>query len=333
MSNIQWILAKRPNGFPSKDIWNVKKSEIPKPSEGEVLLKHLYISVDPAMRGWMNSAKSYIEPVAIDDVMRAAVVAEVIEEGHNAPFKKGTLVVAWNGVQQYSISNGKGVYQITDTQLPLPNYLGILGMTGLTAYFGILEVGKIKEGDVVLVSAAAGAVGSVVCQIAKIKGCTVIGIAGGQEKCNYLLNELGIDEAVDYKSEGFIKNLRNACSDGIDVYFDNVGGETLNTALTLLSMNARIVICGAISQYNNEKKMQGPSNYMSLLVNRATMQGMLVFDYKDKYPAAMQEMAKWYKAGKLQSKNTVVEGIDNFYEAFKMLFSGDKQGKLVLKVN
>ncbi|WP_228851510.1 NADP-dependent oxidoreductase [Aegicerativicinus sediminis] len=331
--NQQWILAKRPIGFPEIDTWEVKNSEIPKPSSGEMLLKHLYVSIDPAMRGWMNKGKSYIEPIEIGAVMRAGVIAEVMEVGDGAPFQKGDILTGWNGVQQYSITNGKGWQKIPSSQLPLPYYLGALGMTGLTAYFGLLEVGKAKEGDVVLVSAAAGAVGSVVCQIAKIKGCKVIGIAGGKAKCDYLINELNIDKALDYKAENFLRELRVSCADGIDVYFDNVGGEILDAALTLLKRHARIVICGAISQYNNDKKIKGPNNYMSLLVNRATMQGMVVFDYKEKYPSALSEMGKWVKEGKLKSEFTIIEGIENFYKAFKTLFSGEKQGKLVLKVN
>ena len=332
-SNKKWILAKRPNGFPSIDTWEVQESNIPKPGKTELLLKHLYISMDPAMRGWMNKGKSYIEPVEIGEVMRAGVVAEVIEAGEEAPFKSGDILTGWNGVQQYSITDGKGWRRIENTEIPLPHYLGMLGMTGLTAYFGLLDVGKLNKGDIVLVSAASGAVGSIVCQIAKIKECTVIGIAGGKEKCTYLTKELGIDAALDYKSENFVKNLRETCKDGIDVYFDNVGGEILDAALTLLRMHARVVICGAISQYNAESKIKGPANYMSLLVNRASMQGMVVFDFKDQYSDALTEMSAWVKDGKLKSQYTVIEGIDNFYEAFQNLFAGEKEGKLVLKVN
>jgi hypothetical protein len=205
-------------------------------------------------------------------------------------------------------------------------------MTGMTAYFGILEVGKIKEGDVVVISGAAGAVGSIAGQIAKIKGCRVIGIAGGAEKCSYLVEELGFDGAIDYKNEDVRKRLKEECPGGLDVYFDNVGGEILDIALSMLKLHARIVICGAISQYNNKMAIKGPSNYLSLLVNRATMQGMVVFDYAKKYGEAAMDMGKWMAEGKLKSKEAVYEGIENFYQTYQRLFSGDKLGKLVLKV-
>jgi NADPH-dependent curcumin reductase CurA len=211
-------------------------------------------------------------------------------------------------------------------------YLGTLGMPGMTAYFGITQVGKIKEGDIVLVSGAAGAVGSIVGQIAKIKGCTVIGIAGGQEKCDYLKNELGFDEAIDYKSENIYTALKRKCPKGIDVYFDNVGGLILDAALSKLRMHARVVICGAISQYNNKHKINGPSNYLSLLVTRSTMQGMVVMDYTKDFATAAKEMGTWMKEGKLKSREAIYEGIENFKETYERLFSGDKKGKLVLKV-
>ena len=205
-------------------------------------------------------------------------------------------------------------------------------MPGMTAYFGITEVGKIKEGDIVLVSGAAGAVGSVVGQIAKIKGCTVIGIAGGQEKCDYIINELGFDDAIDYKSENIYTALKKKCPKGVDVYFDNVGGKILDAALSKLRMNSRVVICGAISQYNQKSKIDGPSNYLSLLVTRSTMQGMVVMDYTKKFGEAAQQMGIWMQEGKLKSKEDIYEGIENFHETYNRLFSGEKKGKLVLKV-
>ena len=214
----------------------------------------------------------------------------------------------------------------------MPTYIGTLGMPGMTAYFGILEVGKIKEGDVVLVSGAAGAVGSVVGQIAKIKGCRVIGIAGGAEKCKYLVEELGYDGAIDYKSENVHAGIKRECPKGIDVYFDNVGGEILDAALARLRMHARIVICGAISQYNNTTAIKGPSNYLSLLVNRATMQGMVVMDYAKDYRKAAMEMGMWMAQGKLKSKEDIYNGIENFHDTFQRLFTGDKKGKLILKI-
>ena len=214
----------------------------------------------------------------------------------------------------------------------MPMYLGTLGMPGMTAYFGILEVGKIKEGDIVLVSGAAGAVGSVVGQIAKLKGCTVIGIAGGKEKCDYLTNELGFDDAIDYKTENIYSALKKKCPKGIDVFFDNVGGVILDAALSKLRMHAKVVICGAISQYNNKHKINGPSNYLSLLVTRSTMQGMVVMDYTKDFGTAAKQMGIWMQEGKLKSKEDIYEGIENFQETYKRLFSGEKKGKLVLKV-
>jgi NADPH-dependent curcumin reductase len=323
-------LMKRPSGFPSKDTWSHEKEQVKAIKDGEILIKNLYVSLDPAMRGWLNEARSYIPPVKIGEFMRAGTIGEVIET-KNSKFKKGDILSGWGGVQQYSISDGKGYFKINPSQIPLQTYIGTLGMPGMTAYFGILEVGKIKEGDAVLVSAAAGAVGGIVGQIAKIKGCKVIGIAGGKEKCDYVINELGFDGCIDYKNESVKRGIKRECPNGIDVYFDNVGGEILDSALVFLRMGARIVICGAISQYN-EMSAKGPDNYLSLLVNRATMKGMVVFDYVNKYPLATKEMTQWIIDGSLKSKEDVYDGIENFYEIFKKLFNGEKKGKLILKL-
>ena len=332
MINKQLILAKRPVGMPDDDTWTLKESLVPHLNEGEVLIQNHYISLDPAMRGWMNESKSYIPPVALGDVMRAGSIGKVIQSKH-PKYKVGDVLTGWGGVQQYIGTNGEGYYSVDTSLAPMPVYIGTLGMPGMTAYFGILEVGKIKEGDTVLVSGAAGAVGSVVGQIAKIKGCRVIGIAGGKEKCKYLVEELGFDGAIDYKNENIYAGLKEHCPKGIDVYFDNVGGEILDAALSRLRMHARIVICGAISQYNNTTAIKGPSNYLSLLVNRATMQGMVVMDYAKDYRTAAKQMGQWMMEGKLKSKEDIYEGIENFHETFLKLFSGDKKGKLILKVN
>ncbi|WP_091404502.1 NADP-dependent oxidoreductase [Aquimarina amphilecti] len=332
MMNKQIILKNRPEGLPDNNTWELQENPIPEPKEGEVLIKHHYISLDPAMRGWMREGKSYIEPVELDDVMRAGSIGEIIKSNNHPRFKVGDYVTGWGGVQQYAVTNGDNWYAVDPNLAPLPMYIGTLGMPGMTAYFGILEVGKIKEGDIVLVSGAAGAVGSVVGQIAKIKGCRVIGIAGGKEKCSYIKDVLGFDAAIDYKSEDIYEAIKNECPKGIDVYFDNVGGEILDAALSRLRMHARIVICGAISQYNNMENMKGPKNYLSLLVSRATMQGMVVMDYAKDYGSAAREMGGWLAQGKLKSKEDVYEGIENFHETFLRLFSGNKMGKLVLKV-
>jgi len=329
--NKQLLFVKRPLGEAQADTWSLESNPIPKIGEGEILVKQHYVSLDPAMRGWMNNMKSYIAPMEIGSVMRAGAVGEVIES-NNTKFKVGDFVSGIGGVQQYAVSDGKGYYQVDQSLVPLPLYLSTLGMTGMTAYFGITEVGKIKEGEVVLVSGAAGAVGSVVGQIAKIKGCTAIGIAGGPEKCKYVIDELGFDDCIDYKNENVATRLKETCPKGLDIYFDNVGGEILDIALTRLRRNARVVICGAISQYNNTTPIKGPSNYLSLLVNRASMEGMVVFDYANRYKEAAMTMAQWMAAGKLKSKEDIYDGIENFHDTYKRLFTGDKKGKLVLKV-
>ncbi|MFZ9004390.1 MAG: NADP-dependent oxidoreductase [Robiginitalea sp.] len=330
--NKQLLFAKRPVGKADAATWELVSNPVPEVSEGGVLIRQHYVSLDPAMRGWMNEGKSYIEPMPIGSVMRAGSVGEVIAAKNHPHLKEGDFVVGGGGVQQYVATDGKGFHKVDPRLAPLPTYLGALGMPGMTAYFGILEVGKIKPGDVVLISGAAGAVGSIAGQIAKIKGCTVIGIAGGPEKCRYLTEELGFDAAIDYKNENVGQRLKETCPKGLDVYFDNVGGEILDIALTRLRRNARVVICGAISQYNNKAGIKGPRNYLSLLVNRATMQGMVVFDWADRYGEAAMVLGGWLAAGKLKTREAIYEGIENFSETFDRLFSGEKQGKLVLKI-
>ena len=330
--NKQLILKKRPIGAPTADTWGLKNNEIPEPQEGEVIVQTHYVSLDPAMRGWMNDSKSYIPPVALDDVMRAGTIGKVIKVNNHPKFKEGDVLTGWGGVQQYFATDGKGHFKVDTSLAPMTKYIGALGMPGMTAYFGILEVGKIKEGDRVLVSGAAGAVGSVVGQIAKIKGCTVVGIAGGPEKCKYVVEELGFDGCIDYKNDNIHAGIKQHCPKGIDVYFDNVGGEILDAALARLRMHARVVICGAISQYNNKEAIAGPKNYLSLLVNRATMQGMVVMDYADRYKEAGMQMGMWMMQGKLKTEEDVYEGIENFFETYQRLFNGNKRGKLVLKV-
>ncbi len=329
--NKQLIVAKRPVGLPDASTWTLRQSDLPEIQEGQALIKVHYVSLDPAMRGWLNESKSYIEPVSIGDVMRAGTVGEVVAS-KNDQMPEGAFFSGWGGVQQYVATDGKGWHPVDPKLAPLPLYIGTLGMPGMTAYFGLLDIGQPKEGETVVVSGAAGAVGSLVGQIAKIKGCRVVGIAGGKDKCNYLTSELGFDEAIDYK-EGKVKTaLHTLCPEGIDVYFDNVGGEILDAVLTKINMKARIVICGAISQYNNTTPIKGPSNYLSLLVNRARMEGMVVFDFAPRYGEAARQMAGWLQSGQLKSKEHIVDGIENFHDAFLRLFSGEKLGKLVLKV-
>ena len=330
-ANRQFRLAARPVGLPKASDWSLVEEPVREPGDGEFLVRIEYVSLDPAMRGWMNEGKSYVPPVAIGEVMRAYSAGEVVVSNH-PKFPVGSRVAGVFGVQQYAISDGKGA-RVVDTALaPLPTYLSVLGMTGMTAYFGLFDVGEAKEGDTVVVSGAAGAVGMVVGQLAKIRGCRVVGIAGGAEKCRYLVDELGFDAAIDYKHEDVRKALREHCPKGIDVYFDNVGGEILDIALGQLALHARVVICGAISQYNATEGVKGPANYLSLLVNRARMQGMVVFDYAARYGEAAREMGTWLGQGRLKSREDIVEGFDTFPDALLKLFRGENTGKLLLKI-
>ena len=331
MSNRQYRLASRPTGLVTSENFKLVDESIPAPGEEEFVVKLEYISLDPAMRGWMNDVRSYVPPVQIGEVMRA-LGAGTVESSNHGSFKEGDHVVGVFGVQEYAVSDGKGVITVDPNLVPLPTYLAALGMTGMTAYFGLLDVGEVTGGETVVVSGAAGAVGSVAGQIAKIKGCTVIGIAGGPEKCKWITEELGFDAAIDYKSQDVRAALKEHCPKGIDVYFDNVGGEILDIVLGRLARHARIVICGAISQYNREGAMKGPSNYMSLLVNRARMEGFVVFDYADRYAEAGMQMAGWMAEGKLQSREDIAEGFENFPDALLKLFKGENIGKLILKV-
>lgn len=333
MNNTRINLLARPIGNPTPECWDIEEVDTPELQENQVLVKVQYLSIDPAMRGWMNEGKSYVRPVRIGEVMRALGAGVVVDSKH-PDFKGGDYATGITGVQEYAVLEGKDLVKVDPNFVPLPAYLGTLGMSGLTAYFGLLDTGQPKPGETVLVSGAAGAVGSVVGQIAKIKGCRAVGIAGGEDKCKYVVEELGFDACVDYKTGNLRGQLKDACPDGIDVYFDNVGGEILDTALTLINMKARIVICGAISQYNAIQKPAGPSNYMSLLVNRARMEGIVVFDNAANYGKAIKEMAGWVAQGKLNAKVDVAEGgIKAFQDTFMKLFKGENTGKLVLKVS
>ena len=331
LTNRQFLLAKRPVGAATRDTFTYQEIPVGQPVEGQILVKNEYLSLDPAMRGWMNEGKSYIPPVGLGEVMRALGVGKVIASSH-PDFSVGDYVNGALGVQDYFLGAPRGFYKIDPTLVPLPVYLSALGMTGMTAYFALLEVGTPKEGDTVVISGAAGAVGSIVGQIAKLKGCRVVGIAGGKEKCSYLIDELGFDGVIDYKNEDVLAGLKRECPKGVDVYFDNVGGDILDAVLSRLSFKARVVICGAISQYNNKEAVKGPSNYLSLLVNRARMEGFVVMDYADRYGAAGQEMAGWLAKGQLKSREDIVEGLQTFPEMLMKLFNGENFGKLILKV-
>jgi hypothetical protein len=332
LTNHQVRLAARPVGLPKSSDWDLTEEPVPTPGPGEFVVAISHISLDPAMRGWMNAGASYIDPVEVSDVMRAGAVGEVIAS-ENPDFQVGQSVYSSFGVQEYALSDGKGVLKVDPALAPLETYLGTLGMTGMTAYFGLFDVAKMREGETVVVSGAAGAVGSAAGQMAKIKGARVIGIAGGEEKCRWLVDELGFDAAIDYKSQDVRRALRELAPKGVDVYFDNVGGEILDAVLTRLARGARIVICGAVSQYNATKAVHGPSNYLSLLVSRASMIGMVVFDYAPRFAGAAAEIAGWMTEGRLISREDVVTGdVSAFPETLLKLFAGENVGKLVLRL-
>jgi len=329
--NHQFQLAARPAGLPKPGDWLYADAPIGQPGDGEVLVKIQYISLDPAMRGWMNEGRSYIAPVGIGDVMRAFAAGEVVAS-NDPDIAVGDHVGGLLGVQEYAVAHGKAVFKLDTSLAPLPVYLGTLGMPGVTAYFGLLDIGRPQEGETVVVSGAAGAVGGIVGQIAKLKDCRVVGIAGGPEKCRDLVEQLGFDAAIDYKAQDVGAALGEHCPKGIDVFFDNVGGEILDAALAHLARKARVIICGAISQYNATGAMKGPSNYLSLLVNHASMTGFVMSDYLDRYGEAVTEMGGWLASGKLISREDIAEGLENFPGTLLRLFSGQNTGKLVLKL-
>ena len=337
-TNHQIRLASRPHGLPTRDNWSFTTEPVAEPAEGGVLVKTLSLSLDPAMRGWMNEGKSYIPPVGIGEVMRAGGVGRVVAS-KNPDFAVGDAVYGTLGVQEYVLVERDAIRRNGLTRIDLRagtvgQWLNVLGMPGMTGYFGLMDVGLPKAGETVVVSGAAGAVGQTVGQLAKIKGCRVVGIAGGKAKCDWVVNELGFDACIDYKAgPGAVRaGLKEHCPSGVDSYVDNVGGEILADVLARINRKARIIICGAISQYNNTTPVQGPKNYLSLLVNRARMEGIVVFDYADRYPLAVAELAGYLKSGQMKSKEDVVVGLDTFPETLTKLFTGENFGKLVLQV-
>jgi NADPH-dependent curcumin reductase CurA len=331
-TNRQIRLAARPEGEVRPQDWEHADAEAAAPGDGQFAGRTKAISLDPAMRGWLDDRPSYLPPVGLGEVMRAGCVVEVTESNH-PDYAAGDHVVGTFGVQTHVVSDGRGALKVDISAAPPATYLGALGLPGMTAYFGLLDIGDLQEGDTVVVSGAAGAVGTVAGQIAKIKGCRVVGIAGGPEKCAMLVDELGFDAAIDYRAENVKRALRQHAPDGIDVYFDNVGGDILEAALANLAMHARVVICGAVSQYNNDGPVKGPSNYMALLVRRARMEGFLVFDFAERYAEAAKELGGWIAEGRLKAKEHVVTGsIDEFPATLQMLFRGENVGKLVLEL-
>jgi NADPH-dependent curcumin reductase CurA len=331
MTNRAIRLKSRPVGLPSDENWELTADDVGEPGEGEVLVEVHYVSLDPAMRGWISERASYRRPVEVGAVMDALANGRVVAS-RDEHFSEGDYVMGLLGVQEYAVVSGKGLQKVDPEMAPLPKWLGALGMPGLTAYFGLLDIGKPEPGQTVVVSGAAGAVGALVGQIAKLQGARAVGIAGGQEKCRYITEELGFDAAIDYKNEDVPAALREACPNRIDVYFDNVGGEILDAALAQLAFGARVVICGAISQYNESGAMRGPANYMSLLVNHASMTGFLVFQYASRYAEGARQMGEWVAAGKLKTREDVQHGIERFPQVLRKLFDGTNDGKLVLAV-
>ena len=331
--NRQVVLAKRPSpGLVTPDTFAVKEAAVADLNDGEILIKIAYVSLDPAMRGWINEGKSYVPPVAIGGVMRSFSVG-IVEETRNPAFKVGEAVQGMIGVQTYAISDGKGIAKVDPSLAPLERWVGGLGMPGWTAYFGLLEVGMPKAGETVVVSAASGAVGSIVGQIAKIKGCRAVGLAGGPEKCRYVVDELGFDACIDYKSGDLAAQLKAACPNGIDVNFENVGGDILDTILLQMNVHGRVALCGLISAYNATKAPDGPKNLRAVLTQRLTMRGLIVLDWIDRVPEAIAQLGAWHRQGRLKIREDVrAGGLEAFTDTLNLLYTGGNNGKLVLKV-
>jgi NADPH-dependent curcumin reductase len=328
--NRRMVLAERPSGMVDESTVRLEEVDVPQPGDGEMLARVRYVSIDPTIRTWMDDAPGYLPPIQIDEVIRSGGVAEVVQS-NNERFEPGQLLFGMTGWQDYVV--GADGYQTLPDGVPPTLALSLLGITGMTAYFGMTDVGRVKEGDVVVVSGAAGATGSTAGQVAKILGAKkVIGIAGGPQKCGYIADELGFDETIDYKSENVSARLREAAPDGIDLYFDNVGGEILDACLARLALRGRIVLCGAISGYNDRGAAKGPANYANLIIKRGRMEGFLILDYFDRLREGQQVIAGWLREGKIKSSEHVVEGLENAPDALNLLFTGGNTGKVLVKV-
>ena len=333
MKNKQWILKSFPVGEIKDNDLILEDSNLGEVKDGEVLIKNIYLSLDPANRGWMSGKASYVDAMQVGDIMRGGTIG-IIKESKNEKFKQGDVVQYQGGWQEYCINDGKGLRIIPlNTGLELPSFLSVMGMPGITAYFGLLDVLNPKEGETLVVSGAAGAVGSIVSQIAKIKGCKVVGIAGTNEKCDWLLNDLKVDGVINYKTENVSAQVKELCPDGIDMYFDNVGGEITEAVINRFNIFGRMSICGQISGYNSETLQPGPRNWINILVKRLRVQGFIVFDYQSRAREAFVDMSKWMAEGKLQHKNHIVDGLENAVSSLKMLFSGENNGKMIVKIS
>ena len=333
-TNRQWLLAKRPFGKIGRENFEYVEASIPQPGEGEVLVRNLFLSFDPTQRGWMEDRESYLPPVQLGDPMRAGSVGQVAES-NNPNFSAGDLVQTTGGWQDFVVVSPDhspiGLSKVPDG-IPPEMMMSVLGVTGLTAYWGLLDLGNPCPGETVLVSGAAGATGSVAGQIARIKGCRVVGIAGGQQKCKWLIDELEFDDVIDYKNENVDDRIGEICPNKVDVYFDNVGGNILEAALNHINMRARVVLCGGISSYNATEPVPGPSNLMNLVVNRARMEGFIVLDYMDKTGIAVEEILRWVKEDKLKFQVDIQEGFENIPDTLNRLFTGENIGKQLLKI-
>ncbi len=329
--NRQFLLAARPHGMVKESDFRYQEGAVPSPGPGEVLIKTSHISLDPSMRGQMENRADYVAPLALGDVMRAGAVGAVVAS-NNPKYPEGTLVSGALGMQDYAVSDGRKVpIRAFDAGTDPTAALGILGGTGMTAYFGLLEIGQPKEGDVVMISGAAGATGSVAGQIAKIKGCTVYGMAGSDEKCAWLTEELGFDGAFNYKTADIKAEVARLCPKGMNIFFDNVGGEILDICMARIAMNARIVICGGISRYNATGPLPGPKNYFNLVFRRARMEGFIVIDYAHRFGEAAREMRRWMDEGRLKQQATVIDGFKELPRALIKLFEGFNTGKLMVR--
>jgi hypothetical protein len=332
MQNKQWILSSFPKGEIQDGDLVLKEQKLAELKNNEILIRNIYLSLDPANRGWMSGQASYVDAMQIGDVMRGGTIG-VVETSNNEKFKIGEIVNCMGGWQEYFITDGKGVQIIPqNTGFPLDSFMSVLGMTGMTAYFGLLDITNPKEGETLVVSAAAGAVGSIVCQIGKIKGCRVIGIAGSDEKCEWLTKELKIDGAINHKTDNVREKLKELCPEGIDIYFENVGGPITEAVVTRMNIGGRISLCGLISSYNAETVVPGPA-WGNLLIKRIKLQGFIVFDYFKRAMEAFQDIGKWIHEGKLQYKNEIIPGIENASSSIKKLFSGENKGKLIIQIS
>ncbi|HEV3133604.1 MAG TPA: NADP-dependent oxidoreductase [Acidimicrobiia bacterium] len=325
-------MASHPDGALDDDDFELVDEPVPEPADGEALVRTLYLSLDPAIRVWMNGIDTYVPGIHVGDVMRAGGLGEVVQS-RNAAYSEGDLVFGMMQWSEYSIARaGPDGMMTLPRQEPITAFLSVLGVTGLTAYFGMFDVAQPKEGETVVVSGAAGAVGSVAGQIGKIIGCRVVGIAGGPEKCAWITDELGFDAWIDYKSEDVAARLRETCPDGIDVFFDNVGGEILDAVLGQINLHARIALCGAISQYDTAALAPGPRNVINLIPQRGRMEGFILLDYRDRFVDAILQLGQWVQEGRIRYAEDIVDGLDNAPAAFRRLFTGENTGKLIVKV-